>query len=224
MREKTAISLLKKVKKDYAKIAEEFDQTRKTKWEEFDNFLKYIKDKNTVTDIGCGNGRFYEFLKQHKKTKYIGIDNNKKLLEKAKKEKNAKFIKGDLLKIPLKKESVNVVLEIASLHHIPSKELREKAVKEVNRVLKKNGIFIVSVWNLFQPKYKKYIRKAFLKSILSLGKYDPRDTFIPWAKKTERYYYAFKENELEKLLKKNGFEILEKEKNNNIVFICRKKK
>lgn len=224
MREKTAISLLKKVIKDYTEISEEFDQTRKTKWEEFDIFLKYIKDKNTVADVGCGNGRFYEFLKRHKTTKYIGIDNNKKLLEKAKKEKDAKFIKGDLLKIPLGKESVNIVLEIASLHHIPSKKLREKAIKEGNRILKKNGIFIVSVWNLFQPKYKKYIRKAFLKAILTLGKYDTRDAFIPWAKKTERYYYAFKEDELEKLLKKTGFEILEKEKNNNIVFICRKKK
>ena len=224
MREKTAISLLKKVVKDYADIAEEFNQTRKNKWEEFDNFLKYIKDKNIVADIGCGNGRFYEFLKKHKKTKYIGIDNNRKLLEKAKKEEGAKFMKGDLLKIPLKKDIVNVVLEIASLHHIPSKKLREKAIKEANRVLKTNGIFIVSVWNLFQPKYKKYIRKAFLKSILTLGKYDTRDTFIPWAKKTERYYYAFKENELQKLLEKNGFKILEKEKNNNIVFICRKKK
>jgi len=148
----------------------------------------------------------------------------KETLEKAKKEKNAKFIKGDLLKIPLKKESVNVVLEIASLHHIPSKKLREKAIKEVNRVLKKNGIFIVSVWNLSQPKYKKYIKKAFLKSILTLGKYDPRDTFIPWAKKAERYYYAFKENELKRLLETHNFEIIEQEKNNNIVFICKKKK
>ncbi|PIZ76154.1 hypothetical protein COY05_02110 [Candidatus Peregrinibacteria bacterium CG_4_10_14_0_2_um_filter_38_24] len=224
MREKTAISLLKKVKKDYTEISEEFDRTRKNKWEEFDIFLKYIKEKHTVADIGCGNGRFYEFLKKHKTTKYIGIDNNKKLLEKAKKEKNAKFIKGDLLKIPLKKESVNVVLEIASLHHIPSKKLREKAIKEVNRVLKKNGIFIVSVWNLSQPKYKKYIKKAFLKSILTLGKYDPRDTFIPWAKKAERYYYAFKENELKRLLETHNFEIIEQEKNNNIVFICKKKK
>ncbi|MDP2642647.1 MAG: class I SAM-dependent methyltransferase [Candidatus Peregrinibacteria bacterium] len=224
MREKTAISLLKKVKKDYTEISEEFDKTRKTKWEEFDNFLKYIKDKNIVADVGCGNGRFYEFLKKHKTTKYIGIDNNKKLLEKAKKEKNAKFIKGDLLKIPLKKESVNVVLEIASLHHIPSKKLREKAIKEVNRVLKKNGIFIVSVWNLFQPKYKKYIKKAFLRAILTLGKYDFRDTFIPWAKKAERYYYAFKEKELKRLLETNNFEIIEQGKNNNIVFICKKKK
>ncbi len=224
MRETTAISLLKKVVKDYTEISEEFDKTRKNKWEEFDKFLKYIKDNNVVADVGCGNGRFYQFLKKHRKTKYIGIDNNKKLLEKTKKEKNAKFIKGDLLKIPLKKESVNTVLEIASLHHIPSAKLREKAIKEVSRVLKKNGIFIVSVWNLFQPKYIKYLKKAFIRAIITLGKYESRDTFIPWGKKTERYYYAFKEDELQKLLKKNEFEILEKEKNNNIVFICRKKK
>ena len=87
MRETTAISLLKKVVKDYTEISEEFDKTRKNKWEEFDKFLKYIKDNNVVADVGCGNGRFYQFLKKHRKTKYIGIDNNKKLLEKTKKEK-----------------------------------------------------------------------------------------------------------------------------------------
>lgn len=227
MNEKTAKQLLKKVREDYTKIADEFDQTRQHNWKEFEIFTKYIKDGQIIADLGCGNGRFYNFVKDQKKVKYIGIDNNKSLLKKARlkyeNDKLAKFIDGDLLKIPLKKSSVDITLAIASFHHLPSHELRQKSLQEILRILKNKGIFIISVWNLFQPKYKKHIWKARIRRILSLGKYDWRDTLIPWSKKgINRYYYAFKENELEKLLTENSFKIIEKFNCNNLVFICKK--
>lgn len=227
MNEKTAKQLLKKVREDYTKIADEFDQTRQHNWKEFEIFTKYIKDGQIIADLGCGNGRFYSFIKDQKKVKYIGIDNNKNLLKKARlkyeNDKLAKFIDGDLLKVPLKKSSVTITLAIASFHHLPSQELRQKSLEEIRRILKNKGIFIISVWNLFQPKYKKHIWKARIRRILSLGKYDWRDTLIPWGKKgINRYYYAFKENELKKLLTENGFKIIEKFNCNNLVFICQK--
>lgn len=229
MRNEDAQKLLQKVKRDYAKIAEEFNQTRKTDWKEFTDFLPYVKDGDTVFDIGCGNGRLYDFLSKNYKIKYTGIDNNKKLLQFAEKQhqehgvKVCKFKEGDLLKIPAKSEAADVVLTIAALHHIPSKALRKKAVEELHKITKKGGIFIVSVWNLFQPKYKKYIWKSRIRKLISLGKYDSRDTLIPWGKSgVTRYYYAFKESELADLLKQNGFEIIKATKGNNLVFICRK--
>ncbi len=220
----TAKKLLKKVSKDYEKISEEFDKTRNLPWEEFEEFLRVIKNNQSLLDLGCGNGRFYEFIKDKRKVNYLGLDNSKSLLVKAKKEHpEAKFIKGNLLNIPSKKK-FDVIVSIASFHHIPSKKLRKKVLIEIQKKLKKNGIFILSVWNLFQPKYKKYVWKSRIKSILSLKKYDFRDTFIPWGKTgIKRYYFAFKQNELRKLLTENNFEILKESKNNNLVFICRKK-
>ncbi len=222
MNQKTAQILLEKVKKDYSHIADEFDVTRQKDWKEFDGFLKYIKKNDSIADLGCGNGRFLKFIAPKRKVKYLGIDNNKDLLKKATPKEN--FLHGDLLSLPLDNESVDVAISIAALHHIPSKKLRKKAVQEIHRIIKKDGILILTSWNLFQKKYKKYIWKAKVKFLLSLGKYDIRDTFIPWGKTgVDRYYYAFTYKELKTLLLNSGFEIIDSQKGNNFVFICRKK-
>lgn len=125
--------------------------------------------------------------------------------------------------IPTKDKMFDVVTAIASIHHIPTTKNRIAVIKEIKRVLKENGTAIITVWNLFQPKYKKYIWHSRLKALLSFGKYDFRDTFIPWGKyKVKRYYYAFTQNELRELLIKNGFKIIEEYKGKNFTFICKK--
>lgn len=224
MNKKIAQRLLNRVVEDYNTIASQFDRTRQKDWKEFDLFLKYIKKGAKIADLGCGNGRLYKYLKTKKEIKYIGIDNNNSLLAKAKKQhNNAKFINGDLLKLPLKTESIDIAIAVASIHHIPSQKLRAKSLQEIARIIKNNGILIVTAWNLFQPKYKKFIWQSRLRHILSLGKYDARDTFIPWGKTgVKRYYYAFKEKELQKLLEKNNFKIIEKKIGNNFTFVCKK--
>ncbi len=224
MNKKTAKKLLKKVVEDYNSISDDFNTTRQYDWKEFESFLPHIKNNQKIADLGCGNGRFYKYINNKRDISYLGIDNSKGLLEKARKAHKAEFIEGDLLSIPLANENIDIAIAIASFHHIPSKELRVKSLKEIKRILKKDGKFILTVWNLFQPRYKKYIWQAVLRSILSLGKYDMRDTFIPWAKTgVKRYYYAFKAKELRKLLEENGFEILEEKIRRNITIICRKK-
>ena len=210
MNQKTAKNLLEKIIADYNDISEDFDKTRKNEWKEFEQFLEFIQRNQTIADLGCGNGRFYKFLKKSKlNIDYVGVDNNTSLLEKAQKSfPNVKFVKGDLLTLPIQDNHIDTAIAIASLHHIPSTKLREKAISEMFRILKKDGILIITVWNLFQSKYKKYIWKSRLRHILSFGKYDWHDTFIPWGHSgVKRYYYAFKQKELRKLLKKN-FEII----------------
>jgi len=225
MRKKTAKKLLKKVVKDYDNIAKEFNTSRKYSWREFESFLPHIKTDDYIADLGCGNGRFLQFLKDKKiKIKYIGIDNSKNLLKAAKKSHGkTQFIHGDLINLPLENSHLDTIASIASFHHIPSKELRNKAAGEMYRILKPNGILLITVWNLFQPKYKKYIWQSRIKSLFSFGKYDLRDTLIPWGKEgVKRYYYAFTAKEIKSLLEKNGFKILEEKKGNNFTLICQK--
>ena len=240
MKEKTKKEILISVKRTYNSIAEDFSKTRKTGWQEFEEFLNYINDNDSIIDLGCGNGRFYQFLKNKRKVKYIGIDNSKKLLEEAKKivkkettklkastsklkTSSSKFIEGDLLKVPAQNASAKVVACIAAFHHLPSKELREKSLKEMHRVLQKNGKLILTVWNLLeQPKYEKDVTKAKIKWLTTLGKYEKRGLSIPWGgEKIPRYYYAFKEKEIEKLLKPH-FKIIEKKVGKNLTYICEK--
>lgn len=224
MRDKTAKKLLLKVTTDYNQISTEFHITRKHDWKEFEMFLPYIENNQKIADLGCGNGRFYKFISEKRDVNYLGIDNSKKLLEKAQESfPKAKFVKGDLLKLPLKEKKIDVAVAIASIHHIPSKKLRQKAIQEMNRILKENGLLIITVWNLFQPNYKKYIWKARLRKLLSLGQYDSRDTLIPWGKTgVKRYYYAFKQSELRQLLEKNNFKIIQEDSGNNFLIIAQK--
>jgi ubiquinone/menaquinone biosynthesis C-methylase UbiE len=216
MNETAAKKLLKKVVDDYDSIADSFDRTRKNQWKEFEIFLPFIKNGANFADIGCGNGRLLKFLEKHKKLNYVGIDNSSNLLDKAKLENpDANFLLGDMLGIPLDDNSQDIIGSIAAFHHIPSKELRIKAINEFARVMKDKAILLLTVWNLFQKKYEGFIGKN--------QDYGDQDSFIPWGKSgVDRYYYAFKLDEIKKLLSEK-FDIIQYHKGNNFVFVCRKK-
>ncbi|MBN1494223.1 class I SAM-dependent methyltransferase [Candidatus Peregrinibacteria bacterium] len=222
MKESTAKQLLKKVEQDYDLIADEFSETRKWLWPEFEGFKKYLKDGQTILDLGCGNGRLYPLLKDLKNLKYVGIDNNKKFVQLAKEKfKSAKFLYGNALSIPYSSK-VDILFIIASFHHIPSNKLRIKCIQEIKRLLTPNSVLIITVWNLFQPKYFSYILKSLFKYFIQLGKYNWNDTFIPWGnKKVLRYYHAFNKRELKNLFVKNGFKILEFTSNHNHCLVCK---
>lgn len=235
MKQDTAKKLLKKVIEDYSKIADDFSQTRKWLWPEFDFFKKYIKEGDKILDVGCGNGRFYPFVKDIKNISYVGIDNNEALIKHAQKiYPSTKFLVGDLLHIPYD-EQADILFSIASFHHIPSSKLRNKSAQELNRVIKKNGYAVITVWNLFQKRYRKHIIKSLFNFIVHFGRYDWNDTFIPWSKTgVKRYYHAFTPGELKKIFKKNGFDIVEMFytrkgkktsflKSHNICLICKKR-
>lgn len=214
MMDKTSKAILSDVKKTYDKISEEFSRTRKTAWPEFEIFKKHLKKEQTLVDIGCGNGRFFKSIPKNLKIKYVGIDNSKNLIKEAKKTIKAEFKTGDILKIPVKAKIADITACIAVLHHIPSAELRRKAVKELHRITKKNGKLLLTVWNLLEQK--KYKDMPHIKS-------ETRGLLIPWGTlKIPRYYYAFKTEEIEKLLKP-FFKIIYKEKDKNLIYICEKK-
>jgi len=235
MKQNTAKKLLKKVHDDYTKIADDFSQTRKWLWPEFIFFKKYIKEGSKILDLGCGNGRFYPFLKDIKNILYLGIDNNEALITHAQNiYPSTNFVVGNLLDIPYH-DKVDILFSIASLHHIPSRLLRNKSIQQLGDVLKKDGYVVITVWNLFQKRYRKYILKSLFNFIIQLGKYDWNDTFIPWGKtKINRYYHAFTPKELKKLFRENNFDIVAMFytkkgkktsflKSHNICLICKKR-
>ena len=78
------------------------------------------------------------------------------------------------------------------------------------RVLKPDGYLILTVWNLWQKKYRGHVYKSILKNLL-FGEYEYNDTFIPWGKEelVERYYHAFRMHELRELITGAGFTIID---------------
>lgn len=230
MRKTQANKLLSKVKKDYNKISEDFSNTRGHAWYEFDIYKEMLNEGDRVLDLGCGNGRLFGHL-QDEDIKYVGVDVSEGLLKHAKKNyRKANFKVGSFNKIPYKRPYFDKIFCVASFHHIPSEEYRMQALKEIKRVLKKDGTVAISVWNLWQKKYRKYV----FESLFRLNKYDFGDTFIPWSKTgVKRYYHAFTVFEMRGLLRDAGFYLVDEVyvdqkgvvenfwKANNIIYIAK---
>jgi SAM-dependent methyltransferase len=129
---------------------------------------KYFKGK--LLDIGCGE-KPYEKLLSEFVDKHIGLDH----IESIHSKKNIDLF-GTAYDIPSGDEEFDSVLCSAVLEHL---EEPEKALKECNRILRRNGIAIYSVpfiWHIHEA---------------------PRD------------FYRFSKYGLKYLFEKNGFEVLE---------------
>ncbi len=219
MKEKEASLVIKKVKESYNLIAQHFDLTRQENWPELKELLSSFKKGDRVLDFGCGNGRFYELIKDFE-IEYFGVDISEQLLEIAKNRvPSGKFylIKEDL-SLPFSDQFFDIIVCIASLHHIPSFNLQLKVVKELYRVLKKDGFVISTVWDFYKGRNKKHLLKSFFirlkdKIFLKNLKYSFKDIFIPWKNDkgeilAERYFYAFHMKDLKRLFRKAGFKVL----------------
>ncbi len=230
MHEKKAKIIMEDLKKIYELIASQFSETRNSARGDFKPFDIYLKQDQNILDLGCGNGRLLLHLEKtkingsHLKFYYQGIDSGKELINLAQsRHPHHKFTYGDQLTIPVRDDKFDIIFNIRSFHHIPSKKLRIDALKEMQRVIKKDGILIITVWNLWQWKYLKNIIIALIRSILTLGAYEYNDTFIKWGKKHKRYYHAFTLRELKQLAKKTPLKIIKSGKLNHDFQIILKK-
>mgnify|MGYP001597833707 FL=1 len=145
MKPEIANELLAETMENYEKISREFVQTRFALWRIFDYLKQFVKNGDRVLDAGCGSGRLIEMLKDFD-ISYTGVDGGKHLLE---------FLRetyGPALKTPpeliqssitnlgmLLDGSFDTIFSIATLHHIPSEKLRQRALSEFYRVLKPGG-------------------------------------------------------------------------------------
>ena len=198
MRKKYSKQIRQKVKDSYSAIAHEFNQSRKMPWKEFNHFLTYVHQGGQILDLGCGNGRLYDFLRL-KKINYLGIDNNSHLLKLARQNfPEANFKLADMIDFKLPEESLDNIFCIAAFHHLPGKSSRIKVANKLFHILKPNGVLILTVWSIFQWKYLKSILRAIGSFIIHFGsKYAWNDIWIKWGNYSKkRYYHAFLAKEL----------------------------
>lgn len=222
MRKEIAEQTLLKVKQDYELIAENFSQTRKYLWSDFEPFKTYIKTGMKVLDVGCGNGRLFELFKD-KNVDYSGIDNCARLIQIAQAKYGPHFTEGDILALPFQQPEFDIAFMLAVLHHIPGEEYRLTVLKNINKTLKPGGYLMMTNWDLWQPKYQKYIVKNNLKKLMGFSHLDLNDCLIPWQGKVLRYCHAFTRHELRGLLHKSGFEIISQSfTGHNILTIAKK--
>ncbi|MCX7954406.1 MAG: class I SAM-dependent methyltransferase [Bacteroidales bacterium] len=105
----------------------------------------FVKEKITL-DIACGSGYGTSYLAKHAKYVY-GIDIDSETINENKKiykEKNIQFIHADAHNIPLDNESIDVVVSFETIEHLYNANL---FLKEIKRVLKKEGMLLISTPN-----------------------------------------------------------------------------
>lgn len=105
------------------------------------------KQMGEVLDLGCGAGLMVKAITR-KGYKVTGCDISKTLLERVDKEGlDFKLVYANAAKkLPFKDNSFDLVTCSEVLEHIPANEI---TIREIERVLKKNGMVIITVPNLF---------------------------------------------------------------------------
>ncbi len=107
------------------------------------SIFKNINFISPVLDIGCGDGRISKFIFAGRKVD-VGIDIDKKSTEAAKKSKvYKKVLLADARNLPFKDGSFKTVVANSTFEHIEEDDL--KAVSEVSRVLKRGGVFYLTI-------------------------------------------------------------------------------
>jgi len=116
-------------------------------WQNPDEILSAVRLKPyfIAADLGCGSGYFTVPLSKKVKKVY-GIDVQKEMLnfleDKMKKLriKNIEPLLSKSNEIPLENESVHLLISVNTLHEFDD---RERMIKEMRRVLKKDGRLLI---------------------------------------------------------------------------------
>ncbi len=131
--------------------------------EYFDIFtLNQLKKDWTVIDVGCGTGRWARRIAPKVRTLY-GIEPSSAIntfIQNTKDNSNIIPIKAFAERLPFIDSSIDLALSYGVLHHIVD---TEKAIKEINRVLKEKGVF------LFYFYYNLDNRSYFYKLIFNIS-------------------------------------------------------
>lgn len=171
---------------DEKKIVNDFGD----EWEKFNQFKLTNADSNKISDdyfylmpwnkikknsegidVGCGTGRWAQFvLPRCKKLSMLDASHKsisiaKRLL---KKFNNTEFILSDVTNMCIENNKYDFAYSLGVLHHVPN---IEKAISEINRILKPGAPFLIYLYYSFDnaPKWYKLIwdTSDFFRKIIS---------------------------------------------------------
>lgn len=142
------------------RYGEDIDKSGLWKSEEF-IFQKYLKHSDSILDLGCGAGRTTINLYKIGYKNIIGLDLAPNLIHYAKSycEKNKlniPFVVGNATDLPYKQDRFDaVIFSYNGLMCIPGQKNRERALQEIYRVLKPNGLFIFTAQDRDNIRFKQ---------------------------------------------------------------------
>ena len=213
----------------YTRFGDSFSATRQRIQPGVRRVLESLQGDEDILDLGCGNGWFArELAERGHHGAYLGVDFSLPLLRDAESYAggfSAKFMEVDLTKLSVISDQLSVtdhwslITSFATLHHIPSRELRLDILKTVRQLLKPDGLFIHSNWQFLnsekltvriQPWEVATVSQPALSGV-EVSDVDAGDYLIDWRSggKGLRYVHHFDEAELSELAEAAGFQVRE---------------
>ena len=183
-------------------------------WEGWLELIKYLdligSDKVIrVLDIGCGNGRFSNFLVEYlsagipRHIEYIGIDYAVPMLDQITDRSGLfldspthtitrSFFEIDLVENQALEIGIfDLVVAFGVIHHIPSNQLREEVINSWSKYLKPSGLFVLTTWDYLDvPRLAKhclaneqFITQAIYHGLgIDMSQMESGDNLLRWVK------------------------------------------
>ncbi|MCM2284757.1 MAG: class I SAM-dependent methyltransferase [Desulfobacula sp.] len=129
---------------------------------------QWLNDGKKILDVGCGNG--YSTLSHAARFNscFVGIDFVPEIIQSANELKNqfkllgsVDFKNGDVTDLRFENESFDIVISERCLLNLPAKDLQWTAIKEISRVLKKGGHYLMLEGSLQGLHKMNDIREKF---------------------------------------------------------------
>ncbi|MGB8212289.1 MAG: methyltransferase domain-containing protein [Anaerolineales bacterium] len=220
MKSQTVARLLSLNKQFYQTFGHEFSSTRLHLQPGVLRVVDDLTGDESILDLGCGNGELArELMRRGQRGRYAGVDFSPPLLEVARhgwEDAPATFIRADLASADWDKKILasltqpfDLVTAFATLHHIPSQEMRLSILNKARALLRDGGKFIHSEWQFMSSEKLKERIQPWKDAGLSDDEVEAGDYLLDWRSggRGLRYVHHFDEAELEALAASSGFRV-----------------
>lgn len=209
----------------YQSCAQSFSQTRQRVQPGVRRILDdYVTPLQEVSllDVGCGNADILPALAESQfRGAYTGIDFSTDLMRESRFESDfftVDFFERDLTRPDWSSElrigECDFVFCFAALHHIPGREARVALLRQVQKLLRPDGLFAFSVWQ-FQRSVRLARRiQAWDTVEIDQSELDEGDYLLDWRATGQgsaalRYVHVYSGEELAALAGACGFRCVE---------------
>jgi len=217
MNSNTANQLLAINREFYHRFGHQFSVTRQRLQPGVKKILETIEPNESVLDLGCGNGHFLrELFGRGHEAALLGVDFSLPLLRDAESTHGVFFREADLSQLSVISDQLSVadhwslITAFATLHHIPSTEMRLNILQTVRKLMKPDGKFILSNWQFLNSVKLRSRIQAWDRVAIREGDVDEGDYLLDWRSGGEglRYVHQFSAGELLGLANQAGMNVI----------------
>lgn len=217
MNSAVAARLIELNREFYTRFGDSFSATRHRIQPGVRRVLEMLEGDEDILDLGCGNGWFArELAERGHRGAYLGVDFSLPLLRDAESYAggfSATFKEVDITRLSVISDQFtdnwSLITCFATLHHIPSRELRVGILGTVYQLLKPEGLFIHSNWQFLNSEKLKARIQPWDVAAVDRSEVEPGDYLLDWRSGGSglRYVHHFDEAELAELAQATGFQV-----------------